>query len=453
MPAIIHRDQALEAAIQLCKQRLPLSGAARIAIVDDIFARLHLLVWLADAGAKARFDAAWPDFQRQLLEECGPFWSGDLMVSVEGARSPNHEVLVRAREVGIPIGERPQRDRLLLVDRHRSRTSWFARIASPRASGASQSPVVAFYSFKGGLGRTTAAAAYAIAKARAGANVVVVDLDLDAPGIGRLLAHDDDGGVAPWGVLDFLLEHSYDFDLTEYRHVCARPEVTGEVRIDVFPAGAANEHYLAKLAKIDFDVRETADPREHPIAKLLGRIRGELAPDVVVVDCRAGLAPVSGLMLTGLADVHVVFSTASTQAMDGLRQVVHRLGADRVRSGLLQAECVLIQAMVPENVDARERAASYFEAKAEDTFDEEYYVDEADEAEAFWSLDDKSSRSAPHRAVMIPYAASLSDFRDIKDVIPTLLGAPYSELVARVDQRVAATGGDATVPEDDEETA
>jgi cellulose biosynthesis protein BcsQ len=443
MAAIIHRDQALEAAISLCKEHLARPGVARLAIVDDIFARLHLWVWFVDGGGKAHFDAAWPELERRWKDACGPFWSGDLMHAIDGVRSPNHEILGRARDVGIPIGEPPQRDRLLLVDRHRSRTSWFAKITSPPAIGASPSPVVAFYSFKGGLGRTTAATAYAIAKARGGARVAVVDLDLDAPGIGRLLAHDDDGQFAPWGVLDFLLEHSYGFPLEDYRHVCARPEVVGDSRIDVFPAGAANEHYLAKLAKIDFDVRETSDPREHPVARLLERIRRELTPEVVVVDCRAGLAPVSGLMLTGLADIHVVFSTASAQAINGLTAVVRRLGAERLRASLPQAECVLVQAMVPENVEARKLATAYFEAKAEDIFRDHYYAEAGnegdDDSNAVWTLGDLSSRFAPHRAVTIPYSASLSDFRDVKDVVPTLLAGPYAELIARVDERTSST--------------
>jgi MinD-like ATPase involved in chromosome partitioning or flagellar assembly len=45
--------------------------------------------------------------------------------------------------------------------------------------------IVTFYSFKGGVGRTTALAACAWQLARAGKRVAIIDLDLEAPGIAR----------------------------------------------------------------------------------------------------------------------------------------------------------------------------------------------------------------------------------------------------------------------------
>ena len=47
-------------------------------------------------------------------------------------------------------------------------------------------PIVVFYSFKGGVGRSTAVAAFAINRSRAGERVVVIDADLDAPGVDEL---------------------------------------------------------------------------------------------------------------------------------------------------------------------------------------------------------------------------------------------------------------------------
>lgn len=438
MAPIIHRDEALAAAKAIARSLLEgRSEIVRVALVDDVFAKIHLYVWLAGDSATQTFSQLWPEFQQRFEEQCGPFWSGQHLIAAEGSASDHEAVMERVREVGLPIGTPPFRDRFLLVDRHRSRTSWFSKI-SENAGASNKVPVVAFYSFKGGMGRTTAAAAYAIQRARAGARVSVVDLDLDAPGIGKLLAAGEEGETSPWGVLDFLLEHRLNYPLKEYLHVCARPEVTADAAIEVFPSAAPDDQYLSKLSKIDFDLRDTDDPSGHPIAHLLNRIRAELEPDVIVVDCRAGLAPVAGLMLTGLADVHVLFSTASSQAMDGLARVVNRLGAERLRRGLPQGECVLVHAMVPENVDARERSTAYFEAKAENIFDDHYYAKEMGESED-WSLDDKSSHLAPHRPVVIPYSVALSDFRDIKQVLSTLQAPAYLELVSRVDERLFAT--------------
>ncbi|RMH27272.1 MAG: ParA family protein, partial [Planctomycetota bacterium] len=66
-----------------------------------------------------------------------------------------------------------------------------------------EQPIVVFYSFKGGVGRSTALAAFAIQRARAGERIAVIDADLDAPGLGHLLSAPE-VGTAQWGVADYL---------------------------------------------------------------------------------------------------------------------------------------------------------------------------------------------------------------------------------------------------------
>ena len=125
-----------------------------------------------------------------------------------------------AWEQGVPVPDTGER--LRLNDRHRNRTAWFLPIEQsqpvwPLSGGP---PIVVFYSFKGGVGRTTALAAYAIARARRGERLAIIDFDLDAPGVGRLL-DDGEGHIARWGVVDFLLEHGGRLPLDDYRHTCA----------------------------------------------------------------------------------------------------------------------------------------------------------------------------------------------------------------------------------------
>jgi len=98
---------------------------------------------------------------------------------------------------------------------------------------------VAFYSFKGGVGRSTALAAFAIHRAREGERVAVIDADLDAPGIGTLLAADAEGTTARWGVADYLLERAIGpVDLRDYYHACCCEEITGkgEILIESSPS-------------------------------------------------------------------------------------------------------------------------------------------------------------------------------------------------------------------------
>jgi hypothetical protein len=251
-----------------------------------------------------------------------------------------------------------------------------------------------------------------------------------------------DGAPNPWGTADFLIEHQHQYPLAEYRHVCARVELVGDEPVDVFPVGKVDDTYLRKLAKIDFDIRDDEAPEEHPIGVLLARIRSELQPDVIVVDCRAGLSPISGFLLSPLADVHVVFSTASEQALDGLTRVVHRLGADRLQAGLPQGECVLVQAMLPASTSGGKEAQRFFDARVEDIYRDHYYHRPARGMEelgddAVWTLDDMNLPGAPHHAIAVPYREKVADFRDLTDILDVFDEAPYREIAARIDARLA----------------
>lgn len=458
MPPTIHYDEAARAIVAIAGDILNQRWLARVAIIDDVFGTFHVLLWLRTGDSSVDLEEAWPAIEQQLVDKCRGFWSGQRFVTNEDGSGPDHEFC----ETAWTAGHRPAgaSDRLRYIDRHRTRTSWFmplraqTGVIGPEAQAA---PVIAFYSFKGGMGRTTAAAAYVLRQAQAGRRLVAIDLDLDAPGLGRLLGTDQDSAPNPWGTADFLLESRFRYPLTDYRHVCARSELVGDYPVDVFPVGKIDDYYLRKLAKIDLDIHEDEAVHQHPVGELVARIRAELQPDEIVVDCRAGLSPISGFMLSPLADVHVLFSTASDQALDGLTRVVHRLGADRLQAGIPQAECVLVQAMVPESTSGSHVAKSYFNARVEDIYRDHYYQrgETAPGAaileESTWNLDDLGLAEAPHRAVAIPYREPLADFRDLKEVLSIVDEAPYREVAARIAGRLRGLRdrSDATAESDD----
>ena len=147
---------------------------------------------------------------------------------------------------------------LRLVDRYRSHGSWLqSTVKSPwKVTGKRGGPpIIVFYSFKGGVGRSTALSSFAIQRTRMGEKVTVIDFDLDAPGIGVLLAADSKGTTAPWGVLDYMLERPYGkVVLGDYVHACRREEVTGSGEIKVIPAGQMDERFPSKLSRIDFAI-------------------------------------------------------------------------------------------------------------------------------------------------------------------------------------------------------
>ncbi|MDI7269540.1 MAG: hypothetical protein QME96_16245, partial [Myxococcota bacterium] len=372
----------------------------------------------------------------------GAFWSGDVWVLGKGVSRADRRVYEAAFREGVPEEE----GRFLRVARWRSRGAWVGPTVErsrQRKGARGEAPVVAFCSFKGGVGRTTALAAHAIRCARSGLRVVVLDLDLDAPGAGRLLAADAEGTVAAWGVVDYLLEAPFGAGpLDDYRHLCVRPAVTGDGQaIAVFPAGRVDGRYLRKLARVDLEVHAGDGP--HPLFGLLDRIRKEVRPDRILVDTRAGLSPAAGLLLDGGADLYVLFATASTQSDPGIRRIVHRFGQERIEAGLPQTDCIVVQAMVPDGPEVGKVVKRGFAERMRGLFTEHYLVRDADDPEDWhWSIGDLDSSEAPHVPVPIRYREAFATFGAIDEVADELaVAADFEALSERIESRLAPRAG------------
>ncbi len=438
MVRMIHFDEARAGAVNVMREVLSAGiDVERAVIVDDLFGRIRVIVWLRGDSAEAPLRES---MDAKLRSACGSYWTGDLWCSGAKATPEDRFLHDAAWAEGVAVDAM---ERLRLNDRHRNRKAWFLPVQERPLWPSSDGPkVVVFHSFKGGVGRTTALASYAISCAREGKRVAVIDFDLDAPGVGLLLDSDGQGATARWGVVDFLLEVREGLPLEDYHHTCSREGVTNGSSIEVFPAGALDDAYLTKLSRVDLD--GGPDLASHPLATLLRRIHDERAPSVILVDGRAGLSPAAGLLLSGFAHMHMLFATTSPQSLAGLQRVVHHLGYEQARRGLPQAECMVVQAMVPDNTEVARLAEDTFAARVEGIFSDDYYAERTDEEDRVWSVDDMSSSVAPHVPVPISYRGKLAHFRDVAEVADTLVSDPdYVRLRKRLDERLGLSGGEA----------
>lgn len=217
-----HLDEARKDALAAIEKLLDEDALIeRAVLIDDLFGRIRVALW----GNPDREEGHRRRVSEILGEAAGPFWTREVWHAARASKA-DRLVFDRAWEEGHPLT-----DRLRLADRVRNRTAWFLPIVAPpwKAVGETAGPpVVVFYSFKGGVGRTTALASFAIQRARAGERVAVIDLDLDAPGVGTLLAADERGTTARWGVVDYLLERPVgEVDLRDFYHACRRPAGLG----------------------------------------------------------------------------------------------------------------------------------------------------------------------------------------------------------------------------------
>ncbi len=401
----------------------------RAVIIEDIFARIRVIVWAA-ADHEA---AALETLGEELGRDSGPFWSGDLWIA-NGSSSADLEVLEQVWQEGEEITSRIRRS-----GRRRTHGFWLDppdRPAWEIPDEGGVAPIVAFYSFKGGVGRTTALSSFAVRRARKGERVVVVDLDLDAPGVGLLLDPGEFAQPSQWGVVDYLLEapSQKDIDLKDYYHVCAREPLTGAGEIFVFPSGRVDSGYLTTLSRLDLEPR--SDTR-HPLLRLLEQVRNELQPSWILLDCRAGLSEASGFALSGLANLTVLLGTASDQSWAGLALVLRRLGAERIRRSRPQAECLVVQAMVPDDPNNGKLAREHFAQRAEQEFENNYYAEDPSDPDEdlFWYVRDMETGDAPHVPVLISYKPRFAFLKSIDDALPVFEDAEYRALESRIAAR------------------
>ena len=405
-------------------------AGSRVLVVKDVLSMLRVILWCS----KNEWESCCSEVDQSLSEICADYWSGSIL---QGQRTGHPDGAWQ--DIAWRQARRHEEtDRLRILEKHLTKSGWFEAPPSPpwTTRGKDASIIVLFYSFKGGVGRSTALAATALNLASGGDRVAVLDADLDAPGVGYLLAGHD-SSTAQWGIVDYLLERRVlketELPTDDYHHRYVAPSGVGGEDIFVYPAGTFNGAYVDKLARIDYGSSTAGIP--HPFVALLQQIRRDLAPRWILIDARAGLGEVSGFLTGGLCHVHVLLGTLAEASWRGLELILDRLGADRVREGKPQAECLLAASMVPRADESLfQGLVSRFTERARDAFSGHYYADPDEAPDELWTLSDLESDDAPHVPFVLPYEERLATFRDLSEVAEGVLlrEGPYRDLSGRL---------------------
>lgn len=229
---------------------------------------------------------------------------------------------------------------------------------------------VAFYSFKGGVGRTLALANVAHALAARGKRVVVVDLDLEAPSLHRFPGF---AGASPPdapGFLAYAAEYArtgrvpphpklYDVPLSPDPDSAARARAAGG-RLSLLPAGR-----LDPERPLDWRRLHRRAGTLPFVAGLREAIVAEADPHYVLIDSRTGLSDVGGLSTHLLADQVVLLFNLTHDCLTGTTSAWRALRAAPRPNGPIPV--VLVASPVPRGSDSvvRERIASAAAAMSE----------------------------------------------------------------------------------------
>lgn len=197
--------------------------------------------------------------------------------------------------------------------------------------------VVTFYSFKGGVGRSTALGLVAGILATRNRRVVMVDFDLEAPGISVLFQTDVENiNEEQYGVLDYLHQRY----LTPGQNIPTIDNCICQVNLGtrgelfLVPAGEYNENYIHRLADLDRHTLQSFYRGEiNPVQQLITDIKDRLDPDVILIDARPGFNDTSAIALFDLADTAIICFSPTDQSFEGLRWVVQAVKKQRDYQG------------------------------------------------------------------------------------------------------------------------
>ena len=197
--------------------------------------------------------------------------------------------------------------------------------------------VVTFYSFKGGVGRSTALGLVAGILATRNRRVVMVDFDLEAPGISVLFRSDvENFNQEQYGVVDYLhqryLTPEQNFPTIENCIFQVNLPTRGELFL--VPVGEYNENYIHRLAELDRRaLQHFYTGATNPISQLMEDIKTQLNPDVILIDARPGFNDTNAIALFDLADTGIICFSPTDQSFEGLRWVIQAAGKQRDYQG------------------------------------------------------------------------------------------------------------------------
>ncbi len=173
--------------------------------------------------------------------------------------------------------------------------------------------IIAGYSFKGGMGRSTTLAYLAYLEVLLGKKIVILDCDFEAPGIASVF-FDKEQREKKSGILDYFVDLNIGetLDLVNYS--------LKEDSLYLFPSGIDYniENYMNKISKTDFNSIEYTNK----FITLLTQINTDIKPDLIFIDLRAGINESNGLILKQLSSTNLMFFNSEEQNEDGLQVVL-----------------------------------------------------------------------------------------------------------------------------------
>ncbi|MEH2275023.1 MAG: AAA family ATPase [Nostoc sp.] len=229
---------------------------------------------------------------------------------------------------------------------------------------------ITFYSYKGGVGRTLAAANFAVYLAKLNLKTVMIDFDLEAPGIDAKFAGLELAANQK-GLLDYILD---------YQQQNSNPATIEEISLQVpiespkgiaplwlIPAGQyLSEEYYKKLNQLDWNLifSEKLDGIAF-FQQFIARIKKEFKADFLIIDSRTGITEIAGLCTQQLPDEVVMLSSLSSESIKvskHIKQLIQQSALAKALKKSIDVKVVVSRVPKPEDLDSfKQRCCQLFE--------------------------------------------------------------------------------------------
>ena len=302
-------------------------------------------------------------FARKLFDQ--RFQSDDQTILLEGAPGQKRAIRIEIEEASDTTRHQESQVSEPFFRRLATLPSNGLGFISPTPFSSGTPDVVAFYSFKGGVGRTTHLLAFlqTLASRTNPAKALIIDADLEAPGITSLLAAEKSFRPPEFSLADLLAlaqsDPSENFDETLLTAAHAvRSQVLNLTTVGNLSAHFVLPAYRSEAQAIRLDVRPehlvTRPGKSWVLAELIARLGKQLGVDAVLIDLRAGFSELASPFLFDSRLCRIIVTTPSKQSLDGTKIVLQQLAkiAPATDRKGLRDPSVVISFLLPELINS-----------------------------------------------------------------------------------------------------
>lgn len=291
--------------------------------------------------------------------------------------------------------------------------------------------IVTFFSYKGGMGRSTALVASALELIRRKKNVLMIDTDLEAPGLSTFFHPEADTSYVIKGTVDYLLAKNKDanatLNMSDYILTLNSPiyRDANYGNLYLVPGGKLDDNFLLKLARIDS--QELVEGRlKNSLTRLLDDCRNVVSLDYILIDSRAGFHDMAGIVTAQLPHGVVLFGKNSYQSWFGIEKAIDTIASSQADIPF----AIIVDSACGQNGTISEEEKASFRKKAHEIFCSKFYSDEPQPAEG--------AEGVAHDPVFVPYNSILSqdiplyDPAKASDLLSQMQTTPYKNLTDRI---------------------